>query len=622
MTDYIEEEIYEEEYEEESSFSKIRKRLKYILIIWLMVLVVFAIMSRSGDSTVEDNTSSSKNIFTQEYVVQNDLTTDEKVYWVVVSDNLINVTNSIWWTISYENCQPWRKVFAWEMLFHISPSDDVSTQNSNIQLSYVKKQIDNLNDIISHTQNSLDIQTDLLKQQEEVSQRNYLLFRDNLENLEKQKDLNSDDMQVTQDNMDKQLDLLQQSQNIDLSKLNSNIDSFKQQLKTAITDSMRKLDDTFGITDTTSNATYESSLSAKNINLKSQVKSDFNWLNSKLDNMLSMTDDDLLQYINDLSKLFSLASQAVDASLASTSLPQTSVSWPSIETFYTMFSAYATAMQTYKTNFQTLASAYHTTLVNYDAQINSLENNIDTMDDNKTPSADLTFDSNINSMKSQLNNLELSTTSISKQIQNSDNTKSIQLWQLQSQYLTLAQNYELLANNLGWEVIKSPINWIIKNKQATQLNKVNPNTMLCQVVPVDNNAIKIQIFSPYQLNIGQKIVFLDWDKKLWEWQIEYQLPYMDSVTQNYTYEITSTNLDLIEWQRIGIWLQLESSSTWNIMIPLDYVQPKLDWYYVYVKVSNAQWQSAAFDKKIQVWDIDNGYIQVLSGLKIGNIILK
>jgi hypothetical protein len=45
-----------------------------------MVLVVFAIMSRSGDSTVEDNTSSSKNIFTQEYVVQNDLTTDEKVY--------------------------------------------------------------------------------------------------------------------------------------------------------------------------------------------------------------------------------------------------------------------------------------------------------------------------------------------------------------------------------------------------------------------------------------------------------------------------------------------------------------------------------------------------------------
>ena len=244
------------------------------------------------------------------------------------------------------------------------------------------------------------------------------------------------------------------------------------------------------------------------------------------------------------------------------------------------------------------------------------------MDENKAPSAELTFDSNINSMKSQLNNLELSTTSISKQIQNSDNTKSIQLWQLQSQYLTLAQNYELLANNLGWEVIKSPINWIIKNKQATQLNKVNPNTMLCQVVPVDNNAIKIQIFSPYQLNIGQKIVFLDWDKKLWESQIEYQLPYMDSVTQNYTYEVTSTNLDLIEWQRIGIWIQLDSESTWNIMIPLDYVQPKLDWYYVYVKVSNAQWQSAAFDKKIQVWDIDNGYIQVLSGLKIGNIILK
>jgi hypothetical protein len=186
----------------------------------------------------------------------------------------------------------------------------------------------------------------------------------------------------------------------------------------------------------------------------------------------------------------------------------------------------------------------------------------------------------------------------------------------------LAQNYEVLVNTLWWEVIKSPINWIIKTKQAIQLNKVNPNTMLCQVVPAGNNAIKIQIFSPYQLNIGQKITFLDWENKLWESLIEYQLPYIDPTTQNYTYEITSTNLDFIEWQRIGIWLQMDSSSTWNIMIPLDYVQPKLDWYYVYIKVSNAQWQSAAFDKKIQVWDIDNGYIQVLSWLQIGNILMK
>jgi hypothetical protein len=308
--------------------------------------------------------------------------------------------------------------------------------------------MDNLNDIISYTQNSFDIQTDILSQQKEVSQRNYLLFRDNLDNLEKQKDLNSDDMNITKDNLDKQFNLLQQSQNIDLSKLNSNIDSFKQQLKTAITDSMRKLDDTFGITDTTTNALYDASLSANNPSLKSQVKSDFNGLYNKLNNMISMTDDDLLKYINDISKLFSLASQAVDASVASTTLPQTSISGPSIETFYTMFSAYSTSLQTYKTNFQSLASAYHTTLVNYDTQISSLKNNIDTMEDNKTPSAELTFDSNINSMKSQLNNLELSTTSIEKQIQNSDNTQSISLAQLKSQYLTLAQNYELLSNNL------------------------------------------------------------------------------------------------------------------------------------------------------------------------------
>ncbi|MFZ2151264.1 MAG: hypothetical protein WAZ12_02765 [Candidatus Absconditicoccaceae bacterium] len=623
MEQYTQEEIYEEEYEEEQSlFSKIWKILKYILIIAFIVLIVFSIIRNIEKSPIEDTNTSNTSIFTQEYIIQNDLTTDEKVYGVVVSDNLINITNSIGGTISYENCQPGKKVFTGEMIYHISPSDDVATQNSNIQLSYIKKQIDNLKDIISHTQNSFDIQNDLLKQQEEVNQRNYLLFRDNMENLEQQKDLNSDDMDITQDNMDKQLDLLQQSQNIDLSKLNVNIDSFKQQLKIAITDTMRKLDDTFGITDSTSNVSYDSSLSANNPSLKSQVKSDFNLLNSKLNNIIDMTDDDLSEYITDLSNLFSLASKSVDASIASIALPQTSTSGPSIETFYTMFSAYSTSLQTYKTNFQSLASAYHTTLVNYDAQINSLQNNIDSMDDNKSPSAELTFDSNINTMKSQLNNLELSTTSISKQIQNSDNTQSIQLGQLQGQYLTLAQNYELLVNNLGGEVIKSPINGIIKVKQATQLNKVNPNTMLCQIVPVKDNAIKIQIFSPYKLDIGQKIIFLDGEKQLGEGQIEYQLPYVDPTTQNYTYEIISTNIDVVEGQRLSVAFQLSSITTGNIMIPLDYVQPKLDGYYVYIKIANAQGQSAAFDKKIQVGDIDNGYIQVLSGLQIGNIIMK
>lgn len=619
----MDEELYEEEYEQEESwFSKIWKRLKYILIIALIVLIIFAIVRNATKVPQEENNISSKTIFTQEYTVQNDLTTDEKVYGLAVSDSLVNIQSSLWWTISYENCQPWRKVFAWEMLYHISPSDDAATQNSNIQLSYIKKQIDNLWDIISNTQNSFDIQSELLQQQQNTNKKNYLLFKDNMENLEKQKDLNSDDMWISQDTLDSQLEVLEQWQNMDLAKQDANIENFKQQLKTAITDAMRKLDDTFGITDSTSNASYESSLSASNPNLKSQIKSDFSTLNNKLSSIWTMSNSDLSEYIKDLSSLFSLASQAVDASIASTALPQTSTNWPSIETFYSMFSAYSTSLLTYKSNFETLSTAFTTTRNNYDMQIEALQNNIKSLADNKAPSADLTFDSNINTMKSQLNNLELSTTSIQSQLKNMTNTESIQLWSLKSQYLTLSQNYEVLANTLWWEIIKSPIDAVIKVKLVNDLNKVNPNTSLCQLVPTKNNAVKIQIFSPYKLEIGQNIIFLDGNNKLWEGQIEYELPYMDTTTQNYTYEITSTNIPVIEWQRLSIWIQLDSSSTWNIMIPLDYVQPKLDWYYVYVKVKNAQWQSAAFDKKIQVWDIDNGYIQVLSWLQIWNIIMK
>ena len=80
MEQYVDEEIYEEEYEEESSFSKIRKILKYILIIAFIVLIVFAIIRNSSKDPVEDTTTTNSNIFTQEYIVQNDLTKDEKVY--------------------------------------------------------------------------------------------------------------------------------------------------------------------------------------------------------------------------------------------------------------------------------------------------------------------------------------------------------------------------------------------------------------------------------------------------------------------------------------------------------------------------------------------------------------
>jgi hypothetical protein len=161
-----------------------------------------------------------------------------------------------------------------------------------------------------------------------------------------------------------------------------------------------------------------------------------------------------------------------------------------------------------------LYAAYQTTQTNYAIQLESLKNNINAMDQNKIPSSELSFDTNINTMRSQLNNLDLSIQSIEKQIQNFDNTSNISLAQLKSQYLNLASNYEVLSNTLGGEIIKSPIDGVVKSKQALQFNKINPNTTLCQVVPLYNNAVKIQIYSPYVLDIGQKIVFLEGSKIL------------------------------------------------------------------------------------------------------------
>jgi len=65
-------------------------------------------------------------------------------------------------------------------------------------------------------------------------------------------------------------------------------------------------------------------LSANNPSLKAQVKTKFNTLNNKLSSISSMSNDELSKYISDLSSLFSLTAQSVDASIPSTSLPQSS----------------------------------------------------------------------------------------------------------------------------------------------------------------------------------------------------------------------------------------------------------------------------------------------------------
>lgn len=622
MTDQIIDELQEEINEENNSSNSIILRVvKYIFIIIIITILISFFTKKFSKEDNSDN-ESANNLFTQEYLVKKDITLDENLYWLVVSNEIINVLNSVWWILSYSNCQPWKNVFAWEMLYHITSSDDINTQNSKIQLKYISKQIDNLESIISSTQKSFDIQSSLLQDQKEINDQNYALFKQNLDNLKKQRNLNSDDIEISLDNLDEQLDLLKKSQDTDKYKLDSSLNNFRLQSQNTVKDAMRSLDMIFGITDPSSNSNIESSLSASNINLKNRIKSDFNGLYNDIDDILDMNENDLIDYFQDLWELFQNAAEAVDASIPSESFPMSSASWPSIQTYYSIFSSYSNAMFSLKSNFESLSFAYDTTKNNYNTQINVMENNIDTTEDNKMQSADLSFDSNINSMQTQLNSLQLSTQSLDKQIQNISNTENIQLAQLKSQYMTLQQNYEVLANSIWGEVIRSSIDWIVKTSNVSINNKLAPNTLLCQIVPRESTSTKIQIYSSQKLEIWTKVKIFDWNNEIGQGAIDFQLPYVDNTTQNYIYEITSSNLNIIEWKRLRISLSGQESYSWNIMIPLDYVQPKLDGHYVYIKVKNDKWQSAAFNKKIQVWEIDNGYIQVLSGLKIGNILLK
>jgi Na+/H+ antiporter NhaC len=83
MIDYNDEELYEEEYEEyeqeNSMRSKIWKRFKYVLIIALVVVIVFFVSKKKNETIKEENTATN-NGFSQEYLVHNNLSTDQKLY--------------------------------------------------------------------------------------------------------------------------------------------------------------------------------------------------------------------------------------------------------------------------------------------------------------------------------------------------------------------------------------------------------------------------------------------------------------------------------------------------------------------------------------------------------------
>ena len=94
--------------------------------------------------------------FTSSYVVWNSPSSQKALYGTVIADTIKTITTNRGGILDYVNCQPGKQVYKDTVIAKITPNaDDLTYQNSNIQLSTLQEQLNNLTTIFSLTENTL-----------------------------------------------------------------------------------------------------------------------------------------------------------------------------------------------------------------------------------------------------------------------------------------------------------------------------------------------------------------------------------------------------------------------------------------------------------------------------------
>jgi len=210
--------------------------------------------------------------------------------------------------LDYIDCQPGKEVYRDTIIAKITPNeDDVTYQNSAIQLSTLQEQLNNLTTVFALTDDTLVLQKTILQDQ---YNNNVTL----LSNLDKSQDYSASSITYQEQLLDQQYDSLKISKTIDLDKMKTSISNTYKQYMVMIKDALKKVNDVF------SSSAF--SVSDKNAQLKQQVISEYSRLANKLSD--TMTTDQFSQYLLDMSDFMSLAASSIIATTPSTALPQAS----------------------------------------------------------------------------------------------------------------------------------------------------------------------------------------------------------------------------------------------------------------------------------------------------------
>ena len=377
------------------------------------------------------------------------------------------------------------------------------------------------------------------------------------------------------------------------------------------------------------NDSYEVYLSAKNSQLKTDIENKFRGLKDKLATFDSMSDEQISSYIWEVTGLLKLAADAVINSVSSNTLPQSQ-----IDTYYSTFINLAntstSSLLSTKTSLDNMLNSLQTSENTYDNQINSLQSSISTINSNidslknslenlkwnKTQSTYISVDTNINTLQWQITSLESSNRNIDEQTNGVIESKNIQITSLNNQIVSLNQSLRTLWNNVYGEKLYAGVNGIVKNRKIDVNNKIASSTLICEIINDAGQQIKLQIYAPQKMQIWQEFQYIKDNVFLWTGSFENELPYKDTTTQNYIYETSLKSTELKEWDKVTIKLTQEKN-WWTIWVPIQYMLLKLDGQYVNLKTL-----TGVALKEVEVWNINNWYVKILSGLNSWDVVVR
>ena len=622
--------------------------MKKIFLLLLIVSLLTSCEVKENKQAETVNVQDHKIECSDYYTVWSNVNKTIPLKAKVVSDKVKNVLSNNWWIVSYLNCEPWMKVNSKTLVAKITPDwSDPNVKNLVNQKRSLLTQITNLRNIIVSTKSNFASQLNSLNIQKANLETQINILTQNLSKLQQQKKYWVWDITTQVHTLKTQLqDLentkkkLEESKQADLTKLNKSLKNIVFSSKSFLANIFLKIDEIFWITDKNKhkNDAFESYLSAKNTVLKEKIKNEFLKIYGRLPKDSDY--DWRSEYLEKVHELLIIVKQAVSDSVSSRVLPRTA-----IDGRYNMFSQYDTNLINLKTNLdnlnqslKTVKNNYDTQILNLQTQINATKNNIDNLQKNKLGSYTSSIDVQINQIKAQLDNAKSSLSNVLSQIDSLKSQENIQIKQLDSQLSSLNTSLKNIITNLSVQNIYAGVNWRIKLKKVAEWNKVWPNSLLCQIIP-DKSSLKFQVYTNTLLDTQNWYVYFDINWKKYKVKVISKLPYKDPISQNNIYETdTKWEIQLQNWKKQYIDLQdilqewevlnVQYKREWEkntqkevsqkLFVPLDYVINKLTGYFVKKQVN---WNKIDI-VKVQLWNVDWADVEILSWLKVGDVICK